>query len=133
MSTNTDTTRAWVAGGTALAGTLMILQGALSILQGIAAIAKDDIYAVVGKYAYKFDITAWGWIHLVIGVLVLVAGFAVFTGSVAARSVGVVLAGLAVVANFLYLPYHPFWSIIMIALGLFVIWALFHDAGPERF
>ncbi|WP_228553763.1 DUF7144 family membrane protein [Catenulispora pinisilvae] len=124
--------RALAAGGTALAGTLMVVEGLLSVLQGIAAIAKDDVYAVVGKYAYKFNITAWGWIHLVVGVLVLVAGFAVFTGSVLARTVGVVLAVLAVVANFLYLPYQPFWSIIMIGLGFFVIWSLFHDIGPER-
>jgi hypothetical protein len=117
--------------GTGLAAVLLILSGILGITQGIAAIAEDEVYAVVGKYAYKFDLTAWGWIHLIVGVLILLTGFALFTGSKAARGIGIVLTVLMVVANFLYLPYQPFWSVIMIALGLFMLWSLFHDVSPD--
>jgi hypothetical protein len=119
--------------GTGLASVLMVLGGILGITQGIAAISKDEVYSVVGRYAYKLSLESWGWIHLVLGVLLLVIGFAVYTGAVVARAIGVVLTLLVMIANFLYLPYQPLWSIVMIGLGLFVIWALFHDVGPERF
>lgn len=119
--------------GTLLASTLMVLGGVLGITQGIAAISKDEVYAVVGRYTYRFSLESWGWIHLVVGVLLLVTGLAVFTGAVVARVIGVVLAMLLVVANFLYLPYQPAWSVVMIGIGLFVVWALLHDAGPARF
>jgi hypothetical protein len=117
--------------GTGLAATLLILYGVMGVAQGIAAIANDQVYAPVGKYAFKFDITAWGWIHLVLGVLLLVAGFAVYTGNVVARAVAVVFALLSVVANFLYVPYQPVWSVSAIGVGLFVIWSLFHNVGPD--
>lgn len=128
---STDSRSGAAIAGTGLAAVLLILNGILGIMQGIAAIAKDQVYAVVGKYVYKFNLETWGWIHLVLGVLVLIIGFALFTGSAAARGVGIVLTVLMVVANFLYLPYQPFWSTIMIALGVFVIWSLFHNVGPD--
>jgi hypothetical protein len=119
--------------GTGLASALMVLGGVLGITQGIAAISKDKVYALVGTYAYRLSLESWGWIHLVVGVLLLVTGFAVFTGAKVARAIGVVLTLLMVIANFLYLPYQPFWSVVMIGLGLFLIWALLHDVGPDRY
>jgi cytochrome b subunit of formate dehydrogenase len=120
------------AAGTVLASVLLVLGGVLGITQGIAAISKDEVYAAVGRYAYKLSLESWGWIHLVLGVLLLVTGIAVYTGAVVARAIGVLLTLLMMVANFLYLPYQPFWSVIMIGLGLFMIWALLHDVGPNR-
>jgi hypothetical protein len=127
----TDSRSGAAIAGTGLAAVLLLLSGILGITQGIAAIAKDQVYAVLGKYVYKFNLETWGWIHLAIGVLVLLVGFALFTGSAAARGVGIALTVLMVVANFLYLPYQPVWSTIMIALGVFVIWSLFHNVGPD--
>jgi hypothetical protein len=118
--------------GTVLASVLMVLGGVLGITQGIAAISKDQVYSAVGRYAYKLSLESWGWIHLVLGVLLLVIGFAVYTGAVVARAIGVLLTLSMMVANFLYLPYQPSWSIIMIGLGLFMVWALLHDVGPDR-
>lgn len=118
--------------GTGLASVLLVLGGVLGIAQGIAAISKDQVYAVVGRYAYRFSLESWGWIHLVLGVLLLVTGLAVYTGAVLARAVAIVLTLLMMIANFLYLPYQPVWSVVMIGLGLFVVWALFHDVGPDR-
>jgi hypothetical protein len=115
--------------GTGMAAVLLVLQGVTAILLGVAEISRDQVYGAVGKYVYKFDIVAWGWIHLVLGSLVLLVGLALFTGSVVARGIAVALSMLAVVANFMYLPYQPFWSAIAIGLGLFVIWSLFHTAG----
>lgn len=127
----TQTRSAAAAVGTGLAATLLILDGVMGVAQGIAAIAKDQVYATVGKYAFKLDIQTWGWIHLILGILLLITGFALFTGALAARMLAVILTVLVALANFLYLPYQPVWSVIVIGLSLFVIWSLFHDVGPD--
>lgn len=117
--------------GTVLAAVLMILEGVLGITQGVAAIAKDQVYALVGTYVYRFSLTTWGWIHLVAGAAVLLAGLALFTGAVAARAIGIALTVLVVFASLLALPYQPAWSAVMVGLGVFAIWALFHNVGPD--
>ncbi|WP_030674443.1 DUF7144 family membrane protein [Streptomyces cellulosae] len=114
----------------AFAGVMMVVGGVLNVLQGITAIANDEVFVATPKYAYQFDLTSWGWIHLVLGVLVTVAGLALFTGATWARVVGVVLASLLIVANFMYLPYYPVWSVVLVALHAFVIWAL--CVAPRR-
>jgi hypothetical protein len=127
-----DTQSAWASGGTMFAGVLMLVNGILSIFVGIAGIAKDDVYARIGDYVYKFSLTTWGWIHLILGILVVVTGWAILKGSSWGRASGVALASLAIVAQFLWLPYQPVWALISIAIGVFVIWALCSDRaeGP---
>jgi hypothetical protein len=120
----------WASTGVNLAAVIMVITGIAGIVEGIAGIAGDDVFAKVGKYAFKLDVTAWGWIHLIIGILLLVAGIAVYGGAAWARVIAVVLTGLSIVANFLALPYQPLWSIVAIGLGVFVIWALF--SVPDR-
>ncbi|WP_267244322.1 hypothetical protein [Streptomyces sp. PR69] len=122
----------WAAGGTLFAGVLMLVYGVIAVLQGIAGIAEDDVYARVGDYVYKFNLTTWGWIHLVLGVIVALVGWGILTGAAWARALGVVLAGLSVVANFIWLPYQPVWAIVGIAIGIFVVWALCTDRSTER-
>jgi hypothetical protein len=114
----------WASSWIAFAAVMMIFGGAMAIMEGIAAIAKDDVFVVNRNYAYTFNLTSWGWIHLVLGVLVVLAGIALFSGSLWARVTGVVLAGLSMVANFMWLPYYPVWAIVLIAVDAFVIWAL---------
>ncbi|MEU6470302.1 hypothetical protein ABZ927_19335 [Streptomyces massasporeus] len=116
----------WAAGGLVLGGVLMVVYGLFAVLQGIAAIAGDEVYTSFGQYSFEFDLTAWGWIHLIVGVLVVVAGLGLFTGADWARAASAVVVGLALIANFLWLPYQPFWSIIMIVTGLFVLWSVFN-------
>ncbi|MFD5740009.1 hypothetical protein ACFXJM_03845 [Streptomyces massasporeus] len=116
----------WAAGGLILGGVLMVVYGLFAVLQGIAAIAGDEVYTSFGQYSFEFDLTAWGWIHLIVGVLVVVAGLGLFTGADWARVASAVVVGLALIANFLWLPYQPFWSIIMIVTGLFVLWSVFN-------
>jgi hypothetical protein len=111
-------------GFTIFAGSMMILAGAFQALQGISALLNDTIFVAVQDYVFKFDITAWGWIHLGVGVLVLLAGFGVIAGMMAARIVGVILAGLSAVVNFVAIPYYPFWALAIITIDVFVIWAL---------
>lgn len=103
---------------------MMIFGGIMAIFQGMAGIAKDDIFVVTRDYAYTFNLTSWGWIHLTLGVLVALAGVALFTGAMWARITGIALASLAMLANFMWLPYYPLWSVVLIAVDAFVIWAL---------
>ncbi|MFJ4863254.1 hypothetical protein [Streptomyces sp. NPDC088748] len=110
--------------GTMFAAVLLLVVGCLAIFQGIAAIAKDDVYARIGSYVFEFDLTAWGWIHLIVGIIVVLTGVGLFAGSNVARGAGIALAALSVILNFMWLPYQPWWSIIIIAIDVWIIWAL---------
>ena len=68
--------------------------------------------------------TSWGWIHLLVGLVVAVAGLAVLGGRTWGRVVGITLAMLSALANFLFIPYYPFWALTVIVLDIFIIWAL---------
>lgn len=122
----------WAASGTVFAGVLMLVEGVLGILKGIVGIADDDVYARVGNYTFKFDVTAWGWIHLVLGIVLAVVGAGILKGAAWARVTGVVIVALDIILNFLWLPYTPLWALVSIAIGVFIIWALCTDAGKNR-
>ncbi|GAB2660501.1 hypothetical protein GCM10027068_45700 [Prescottella soli] len=114
-----------VAKGTSMgAAVLLVTVGALEFLQGISAVAKDDVFVIGLQYTYKFDVTVWGWIHLVLGVLVAVVGGVLFTGATWARVGAVVICAVSIIVNFLWLPYYPLWAILIIALNTVVIWAV---------
>ncbi|MFI0406730.1 hypothetical protein [Actinomadura sp. 3N508] len=114
----------WAVGLAVFAGCMMIMAGLFGAIAGIAAIVDDDLYMIRGDYVFKWDVTAWGWIHLGIGLLVIAAGIGVLGGRTWARIVGIALAVLSAVSNFIFLPYYPLWSIVIIALDVAVIWAL---------
>lgn len=95
-----------------------------SALQGVAALANDGRYVGPPNYLYKFELTGWGWIYLVIGVFAVPVGVAVFTGQLWGRVVAILLAGVSLVVNFMFIPWYPLWSVLMIALDIAVIWAL---------
>jgi hypothetical protein len=111
-------------GFTMFAGVLMITIGIWHAIIGFAGIVEDQFYAVTPNYILEFDATTWGWIHLIAGIVVALAGFAIFSGAVWARTVGVFLAVLSLIANFAFIPFYPVWSIAIIALDVAVIWAL---------
>ncbi|MGI5328495.1 DUF7144 family membrane protein [Actinomadura nitritigenes] len=114
----------WAVGFAIFGGVMMVLIGTFQALEGVAAIAHDRFYLVTRNYVYDLDTTAWGWIHLVLGALVAVAGFFVFSGRSWARAVGIVCAVANAVSQFLFIPYYPVWGLVMIALDVAVIWAL---------
>ncbi|MFE0803341.1 hypothetical protein [Streptomyces sp. NPDC058812] len=115
---------AWVTGGIALAGILMLVNGVLYVFQGISAIAEDDVYARLDSYIYRISLTGWGWILLVLGLIAVAIGCGILGGRTWARVTGIALAALGLVAQFLFLPYAPVWSFVLMALHVFVIWAL---------
>ncbi|MFB7125922.1 MULTISPECIES: hypothetical protein [Streptomycetaceae] len=114
----------YASGWTIFAGVMLITAGLMAIFQGSAAITHDSLLVVTRSYVYAMNTEGWGWIHLILGVFVVVAGVAVFSGAAWARIVGLVVAGLGMIANFLWLPYYPLWAIVLIAIDALVIWAL---------
>ncbi|MGW2048794.1 DUF7144 family membrane protein [Streptomyces sp. NPDC001858] len=115
------------AGGVVFGGVLMFVSGVLAVFQGIAAIAEDDVYARVGSYAYEMNLTGWGWLLLIVGVVATLTGWALLGGiekAEWARVSGIALAALSLILQFLFLPYAPFWAVVQIAIDVFVIWAL---------
>ncbi|MEU5763082.1 hypothetical protein [Nocardia sp. NPDC047648] len=117
--------RRGIAAGTSIAAAILLLTvGVLSIFEGISAVADDDLIVVGADYVYKFDTTTWGWIHIVVGILLVVAALGLMTGATWARVVAICLAALSIIANFMWLPYYPAWSVLVIALNIVVIWAV---------
>ena len=113
---------AWT--GRILAGTLMIISGLLSFVVGLAAITKGGFFHFSATYPYHWSVHGWGWGQLILGIVVFAAGVCVFLGMLWARMLGVVLAVISAVGSFLFIPYQPFWSIIIIFIDGFMIWAL---------
>ncbi|MEU4045608.1 hypothetical protein ACK389_34720 [Streptomyces antibioticus] len=119
-----------MSGWTVFAAIMMMFGGIMAIFQGIAAIAEDDVFVATPNFTFQWSLTGWGWLHLVLGIVVTLAGFALFSGATWARFVGITLAGLSMIANFAWLPWYPFWAIMLIIIDGFVIWAL--CVGPSR-
>jgi len=89
------------------AGILLTTVGLLELLEGIAAVAEDQLFVAGVEYIYKFDFATWGWVHIVLGVVLAVIGIALITGAFWARVAAVIIAALSLIANFLWLPYYP--------------------------
>jgi hypothetical protein len=117
-------TSGWAVGFILFAGIMMIMVGIWQALQGLIAIFENEFYVATRNYLFEFDATAWGWIHLLIGLLVAFAGWGLLSGRTWARVVAITLAVLSAIANFLFIPYYPFWSLLIIAVDVFVIWAI---------
>ncbi|WP_055695880.1 DUF7144 family membrane protein [Streptomyces prasinopilosus] len=114
----------WATGLTVFGAVMLFLVGLLDVLRGIMAIAEDDIFVTTPRYVFEFDLTSWGWIHLVLGAIAVSVGVGLLRTATWARVTGVVVAGLVIIANFLSMPYYPVWSVVMITISGFVIWAL---------
>jgi hypothetical protein len=111
-------------GWTLFASMMMVLIGVFHIFAGIGGIAEDDIYVVGENYTFQFDVTTWGWIHLIVGLIILFAAFGLYSGAVWARTVGVIMALISAIAGFAWMPYYPIWGIVFVAVAVSVIWAL---------
>ena len=111
-------------GFTVLAGVLMVLGGLWGFFEGLVAIIRQSFYHPLPNYTFQFSVHGWGWIHLIIGVVIFAAGVCVLLGQTWAKLLGIMLAVFSGIANFLFIPYYPVWSIILIAMDVFIIWAL---------
>lgn len=120
----TDDYSGGAVGVTVFAGVLMILVGIMQAVQGLVALFNDDFYVLGQEYLFKFDVTVWGWIHLIVGLVVACAGAGLFQGATWARVVTVVVAAVSILVNFLWIPFYPVWSLALIAIAVVVIWAV---------
>ncbi len=109
---------------TSLAGILMFLLGGWWIIAGFVAIVNDDFFVVTQEWIFEFSTTSWGWTHLILGIVVLLASFGLFTGAVWARTVGVILAVISGLVAFAWLPYYPVWAILFVTMSVLTVWAL---------
>jgi hypothetical protein len=127
---DTDTGPGGVAKGfTLFAAVILMISGIWNFLEGLSALIKSTFYLVLPNYAFSLSATSWGWWHLIMGVVVFAAGACLVMDMLWARIAGIVIASLSAIVNFLYIPYQPVWSVIIIALDVFVIWALL---APRR-
>ena len=117
-------TSGWAVGFTVFAAVMMIMVGVWQAMAGLVAIFENEFYVQTRSYLYEFDATTWGWIHLVVGLFVAFAGWGLLSGRTWARIVGITLAALSATVNFMFIPYYPFWSILIVAANIAVIWAL---------
>lgn len=116
---------------TIFAGVLILIAGILHLFSAIAAIAGRNIFVVTEDQVFLIDVTAWGWIHLVIAVLAIAAGVAVVMGQTWGYVAGIVMASVSILDNFLFAPIYPFWALVLIAIDILVIWALARQLSTE--
>ncbi|MET0904002.1 MAG: hypothetical protein ABWZ52_12235 [Acidimicrobiales bacterium] len=114
----------WAIGWALFAAVILITVGCFQVIAGISAIAEDDVIVKTPNYIFDLDVTQWGWVHLILGAVLILAGLGIMSGNVLARTVGVFVAALSMIANFAFIPYYPVWSIVIIAVNVAVIWAL---------
>jgi hypothetical protein len=138
MSTMQEPTRrseqqvsGWAIGAIAFAATMLVLMGVFQSLAGLVAIFNDEFYVVARNYTFDLDVSAWGWIHLLVGLAVLATGMGLFARKAWAGVAGIMLAMLSALTNFFFIPYYPIWSLVVIGLAVWVIWALTRPGAIE--
>ena len=114
----------WAVAGITFAGCILTMVGVFQIIAGLTAIFDDQFFVVARNYTFDVDTTVWGWLHLILGVLLVITAFGLFARSAWAGVTAIMLAMLSAVLNFFFIPYYPVWSIVVIALDVWVIWAL---------
>jgi hypothetical protein len=126
-----DQPSGWALGGVVFAACVLTLIGAFQVIAGLAAIIDDEFFVVARNYTFDVDTTAWGWIHLLLGVLLIVTGFGLFGRAAWAAVAAIFFASLSAIANFFFIPYYPGWAILIIALDVWVIWSLTRPGAIE--
>ena len=114
----------WAVGWIMFAAIMMLLIGFFHVMAGLVAIVDDNFYVATKEYVFQFDRTTWGWIHLILGIVVFIAGLSLFKGAIWARIVGVILGVISAVVGFAWLPWYPVWGILIVVIAVSVIWAL---------
>ena len=114
----------WAVGWIMFAAIMMLLIGFFHVIAGLVAIVDDNFYVATKEYVFQFDRTTWGWIHLILGIVVFIAGLSLFKGAIWARTVGVILGVISAVVGFAWLPWYPVWGILIVVIAVSVIWAL---------
>jgi hypothetical protein len=121
----------WAVGGIVFAASMLTLVGVFQVLAGLVALFNDEFFVVARNYTFDLDVTAWGWIHLILGASLIFVGFGLFSRRTWAGVTAIMLAMLSALANFFFIPYYPIWSLVMIGLDVWIIWALTRPGAIE--
>ena len=116
-----ETERTGWTGWITFAGVMLIIGGSLGLIFGIIAAVNDNWVVFTNRGQVSLDLSTWGWVHIILGAIVVLAGFGVFTGNILARIVAVAVAVVSMIANFLWLPVYPVWAIIIITIDVIVM------------
>jgi hypothetical protein len=114
----------WALSAMVFAATILSLAGIFQMISGLAAIFNDEFFVVARNYTFDLDVSAWGWIHLLIGAALLATGIGLYARRTWAGVAAIMLAMFSAVTNFFFIPYYPIWALVVIALDIWVIWAL---------
>jgi hypothetical protein len=135
MSTSTtpgtyrDDATEYEEGGSLFGGTVLTTVGIFQFLEGLSAVLKDDVYVTTPDYVYQFDLTGWGWLHLIVGAVAIAVGIAILMGQDWAMLIGIIMAALSAVMQFLFIPWQPIWALVIIGVNIAVVWALATKLG----
>lgn len=124
MSTTDQNQQTGWTGWVVFAGILMVLAGVLWTIQGLVAVFQNDLVIFGEEGALFLSLTGWGWVHIVLGLLLLLSGILVMRGNMFGRIMAVLLVMLSIVVNFVWLPVYPLWSIVIIVIDVFVLYAV---------
>jgi hypothetical protein len=129
---NTKRTTASMA--TTFAGVMLLTLSIFQIIEAITALAKDDLFVSTLNYTFEIDVSSWGWIHLILGVLGAAIAIGILMNQTWGRLAGIAIASLSAINGFLFMPYYPVWALVIIAFDVFVIWALcFQLTDPDAY
>ena len=126
-----DEPTGWV-GWIFFAAVLMMLAGIMNAIHGFIALVNDEWVVWGNRGDLYLDLTTWGWLHLIVGIVVFLAGIGLLSGNVLARAIAVIVASVAIIANFLFIPAFPVWALTIITINVFVIYALTAHGGELR-
>lgn len=132
MATQTNNSpTGWVGWGY-FAGFMMMLLGFLQGISGLTAIFKKEFFVITPEHLIAFNVTTWGWIHLVLGIVIFMAGLELLRGATWARVVAAILAILSFVANMAFISAYPFWSITIMVIDVLVLYAVTVRGGELK-
>ena len=118
-----DQTTGW-SGWIVFAAIMLIIGGSLNLLYGVIAAVNDDWVVFTNRANVYLDLSEWGWVHIILGGVVLLSGIGLLSGNILARAVAVIVASLSLIANFFFIPVYPLWALTVIVIDVLVIWAV---------
>jgi hypothetical protein len=111
-------------GWISFAAIMLIIGGSLNLLYGVIAAVNDEWVVFTNRANVYLDVSEWGWVHIILGGIVLLSGIGLFSGNIIARAVAVIVASISLLVNFFFIPVYPLWALTVIVIDVLVIWAV---------
>ncbi len=128
---NDDVVSGWV-GWVAFASVMLYLVGFFHLIAGFVALFTDTVYLIGEQNIWALDYTQWGWVHIIGGLLAIWAASSLVGGKTFGRTVAILVAVLSAIANMLFVPIYPIWSLLMITVCILVIYAVVVHGGDLK-